>query len=759
MDIIFEDTQFMNNMNNFQSNQPKQPILSFPIAQKPLNQNQNQNTTNIQKDPQSSSSSSNFERLFSDIIEAQSDIESMDDGVQKFFKNYMENIVNPDEMKNTINIIKQNSVLQSKLIENFKTLLETELQQNKEKVEKDMKITKQIETKTYQVARAKDMFRELNDMLHGDIISHQKEIKRISDKNKNIQSEIKDYEKEIEELSNENKKSYNEELNLLDTVMSFGKKFYNTYVTREEKKKEKNGLEEQIMKLKEEKKEMDKKFNDEFEAIEKEKQIEEKDFREKKEKIELFLKSFPSTCSEYDSLLTSLKSFYSKRQDKFNSLQKSTKDKKSNPDSSSISLSLSQLKQNITKCDPSLLQEISNIIEIIRNIHPYLSIPAPLNMNNIVDAMESLITQISCIINEETPQEKLNIERQNEIEEICNNIADIYHNKFTQNVFFNALRINCVEEKKKKDAERKMKELKDKEEKLKQLQLKYINEKNNKDKEKEKEKDSPMSKRSEKSDNTNTNSFISINDDLELILKEKETPKNIKERNKKTSPASISSEKSINDKSGLSTNNTSNSSNNYNSSNILNINIKDNKKRDDKKKKNSDINIILEEDTSKSKSESKSKTNNKEKETKKERKDSSEPVKRNNNQKSLKKKIKHSQIKKKNKKKKKFEGDSSDDNVSNKDEDSFMNQIFGITSDFTDKSSDNKQLKNCETDRKRAKGDMKFGRHNFSYLEESNTKSSVNNDFDLNDLDFLASLGEEVNKTEKSYGYGRKYKK
>ena len=759
MDIIFEDTQFMNNMNNFQSNQPKQPILSFPLTQKSLNQNQNQITTNIQKDLQSSSSSCNFERLFSEIIEAQSDIESMDDGVQKFFKNYMENIVNPDEMKNTINIIKQNSVLQSKLIENFKTLLETELQQNKEKVEKDMKITKQIETKTYQVARAKDMFRELNDMLHGDIISHQKEIKRISDKNKNIQSEIKDYEKEIEELSNENKKSYNEELNLLDTVMSFGKKLYNTYVTREEKKKEKNGLEEQIMKLKEEKKEMDKKFNDEFEAIEKEKQIEEKDFQEKKEKIELFLNSFTSTCSEYDSLLTSLKSFYSKRQDKFNSLQKSTKDKKSNPDSSSISLSLSQLKQNITKCDPSLLQEISNIIEIIRNIHPYLSIPAPLNMNNIVDAMESLITQISCIINEETPQEKLNIERQNQMEEIGNKIADIYHNKFTKNVFFNALRINCVEEKKKKDAERKMKELKDKEEKLKQLQLKYINEKNNKDKEKEKEKDSPMSKKSEKSDNTNTNSFISINDDLEFILKEKETPKNIKERNKKTSPASISSEKSINDKSGLSTNNTSNSSNNYNSSNILNINIKDNKKRDDKKKKNSDINIILEKDTSKSKSESKLKTNNKEKETKKERKDSSEPEKRNNKQKSLKKKIKHSQIKKKNKKKKKFEGDSSDGNVSNKDEDSFMNQIFGITSDFTDKSSENKQLKNCETDRKRAKGDMKFGRHNFSYLEESNTKSSVNNDLDLNDLDFLASLGEEVNKTEKSYGYGRKYKK
>ena len=741
MESIFEDNQFLNNMANFQSNQQKSSYISFPLPQKPANQNQNQ--SNNQKDPQPSSSSScNFERLFSEIIEAQSDIESMDNGVQKFFNNYMESIVNPNEIKNTINTIKSNTALQSKLIENFKAFLENELKQNKEKVEKDMKITKQIETKTYQVARAKDMLRELNDMLHGDIISHQKEIKKVSDENKNIQNEIQSYEKEIEELNTENKRSYSEELNLLDTVMSFGKKLYNTYVTREEKKKEKNGLEEQIMKLKEEKKENDKKYKDEVDTIEKEKQNEEKDFNEKKQQIELFLNSFPSTCSEYDSLLNSLKTLYSIRQDKFNSLQKPIKEKKSKGESNSIPITLSQLKQNISKCEPSILQEIFNIIEIIRNIHPYLSIPVQLNMDNIVEAMESLITQISRIVNEETPQEKINIKRQNQIEEIGNKIADIYHDKLIKNVFFNALKINRVEEKKKKDAERKMKELKDKEEKLKQLQLKYINEKSNKN-----------SPKSEKSD---TNSFISINDDLEFILKEKETPKKVNERNKKSSPSSISSEKSSKENSILSTNNTSSSSN-LNSSNILNINIRDNKKREEKKKKNSDINTILEEEDT-SKSQSKSKTKNKERENKKERQDSREE-KRNNKQKSLKKKIKPSQIKKKNKKKKRYEGDSSDENVSNKDVDSFMNQILGIISDFNDKSSDNKFLKNCETDRKRGKGEMKFGKQSFNYFDETNKKSSGINDFDLNDLDFLTSLGEEVNKTEKSCGFGRKYKK
>ena len=266
MEIIFEENQ---PMNQFSLQQQNPASFSFSQYKKIPEQNQNfsqfQNPTLPQKDsPSSSSSSCNFEKLFSEIIEAQSDIESIDDEVQKFFTNYISNIINPNEMKNTINIIQQNSALQSKLIEKFVAFLKQELNENKEKVDKDMKITKQIETKTYQVARAKDMFRELNEMLHSDIISHHKEIKKVDEENKKIQKEVQEYEKELEMLNNENKKSYKEELNLLDTVMSFGKKIYTTYVTREEKKKEKNMLEEEINKLMEEKKNMEMKYKKEL---------------------------------------------------------------------------------------------------------------------------------------------------------------------------------------------------------------------------------------------------------------------------------------------------------------------------------------------------------------------------------------------------------------------------------------------------------------------------------------------------------------
>ena len=752
MEIIFEENQ---PMNQFSLQQQNPASFSFSQYKKIPEQNQNfsqfQNPTLPQKDsPSSSSSSCNFEKLFSEIIEAQSDIESIDDEVQKFFTNYISNIINPNEMKNTINIIQQNSALQSKLIEKFVAFLKQELNENKEKVDKDMKITKQIETKTYQVARAKDMFRELNEMLHSDIISHHKEIKKVDEENKKIQKEVQEYEKELEMLNNENKKSYKEELNLLDTVMSFGKKIYTTYVTREEKKKEKNMLEEEINKLMEEKKNMEMKYKEECNDIEKMIQEEENDFNIKKDKINEFLKSFPGKNSKCDSLINSLKVFYSSNLKKYSSLIKPTKDKSTKESSPQISISLQDLKNHLNNCDHSILQEISNTIEIIRTVHPYLSIPPQLNIDNILEVVESIITQISCIINEETPQEKINIERENQMEEIGVKIADIYHDKFIKSLFINTLKVNCLEEKKKKDAEKKMKELKDKEEKLKRLQLKYINEKTNKNNISNNNIDSQISDKS-----NNSSSFFSINDDLDFIIKDKESPKKEpakeKEKNKKPSPIkpSLSTSSEINssvNKSGLSTDNTS-----ISNPNSLNVSIQNKKKEEKKSIKNININIIPEEDPSKSKSKSKSNNENRYKE----RKEPMEPEKKNK-QKSLKKKGKPSQLKKKNKKKRKYDNDSSDDNVSNKDEDSFMNQILGISSDYNE-SNEKKIMKNCETERKREKSDMKFGINSFKYFEESSKENNKINNFDLNDLDFLTELGEEVNKTEKNYGFGRKF--
>ena len=663
-----------------------------------------------------SSSSCNFERLFSEMVEVQSDIESHDEGVQKFFNQYLESIINPNEIRNTAKIIKQNKAFQEKLYENFKIVLEVDLKENKEKAETGMKITKQIETKTYQVARAKDMFRELNDMIHGDIISHQKEIKKIMDEVNNIQKQIVEYEKEIEILNTENKTSYNEELNLLDTVMSFGKKLYTTYVTREEKKKEKNNLEVEILKLKEEQKEKNLKFQEALDNIIKNEEKAQYEFQNQKREIELFLNLFPTTCDDYNIILNDLKKFCVKKLEKYYKIKKTQKEKKI----TNININTNELKEHINSCDNKILQELINNIENIRNIHPYLNFPTNININNIVDTVESLFNQMSCIINEETPQEKINIERENQMEELGIKIADIYYDRFIKHLFFNSLKINTEEEKKKKEAEKKMQELKDKEEKLKQLKIKYINE------------------QTTQNSQISNSSCNSSNDD------------NIKENTKKSYPPSPKNMK------------------NHNSnSNTINIKIKDKKKEEKRKNKISNIKVIPEEDDSKSKSKIKdAKKDNKiekEKENKENKEKENETTEKKNykQQKSYYKKIKnYENKKKKNKKNKKYDDDSYDKSDEDIEENIIISEI--LNKEIESQSQDNNKGKEkskygnyYESNMRKNKNQYNFPKNDYNCFEE---KKDIDGgeQFDLSDLNFLAELGEELNKSEKTFGFGRK---
>ena len=693
-----------------------------------------------QNPKESSSYSYNFEHLFSELVEAQSDIESLDNGVQKFFNEYIENITDPNEIKNITKIIKQNNAFQDKINETFKVVLEDDLKENKEKVEKGIKITKQIETKTYQVARAKDMFRELNDMIHGDIISHQKEINKVSGEIKNIQQQVADYEKEIEELNSENKKAYSEELNLLDTVMSFGKKLYTTYVTREEKKKEKNKLEEELKNLKEEIKIKEQKYHESLDDIMKNKENAQKEFQEQKKEIELFLSLYPTTCDDYNNILNSLKKFYKKNNEKYKELKKTQKEKINNKD---IMIDINDLKGHINYCSPNILQEMFNQIELLKNLHPYLSFPPNIDINNIVDVVESLTNQMTNLLNQETLQEKINIEREKQMEEIGKKFADVYYDKFMKHLFFNELKLNAAEEKKRKENEKKIQELKDKEEKLKQLQMKYIEQNS---------QNSQVSSISKISNNSN-NSCNSTKDEITTIDTNK----------KKNYPPEPSPEK---EKKSLS----STTSNN----NTINIKIKDRKKEEKRKNKMSSINVIVEEEDSKSKSNSKKdsiksskeKNEKNDKTTKNERNDKIGRGERNernestekkniNRQKSYMKKGKQSQNKKKkHKKNKKYD----DDDYYNDNENEEINESFkkGCGTQSTNNKEKEKPVGNyIESDYKKNKNQVNFPKNNFNNFEDNNVYDESNL-FDLNDLNFLTELGEEVNKTEKSYGFGRK---
>ena len=693
----------------------------------------------------SMSSSFNFERLYSELVEAQSDIESIDEGIQKFFTQYLENITNPNEIKNIVKIIKQNNAFQEKMYGTFKLFLEADLKENKEKAEKGIKITKQIETKTYQVARAKDMFLELNNMIHGDIISHQKEIKKISNEIKVIQQQVADYEKEIEVLNAENKKTYSEELNLLDTVMSFGKKLYTTYVTREEKKKEKNKLEAELNQLKEEKKAKDEKYQEALDNIKKREEKAEKEFQEQKREIELFLESFPPKSEECEKILNALKKFCSSKLKKYNTLKQSQNEKSSKD----ININTNQLKEHINCCDNKIVEELLSQIEIIRNIHPYLSIPPMVDINNVIDTVESLTNQISFLINEETPQEKINNEREKQMEEIGEKISDLYYDKFIKHIFFNSLKANYEEEKKKKEAEKKMKELKNKEEKLKQLQMKYINEQGS------------ISSQNSQISNSSCNSINEDFSNISNITTNIDT--SIESINKKSYPPSPKySIKS--------------SSSTISKSNNINIQNKEKKKEEKKKSKMPYINVIIEEDSSKSKTDTKKgkeKDNEKfevekkekiekEKEKEKEKQNETTEKKSNFRQKSYKKKPKASQNKKrKTKKTKKFNDLDKNIDINENENSHIFTQMLVEDNNSKKKYSEKGKDKEKKTDNyyasdsRKNKNQFNFPQNNFNKNEDI-SGSVIGDNFDLNDINFLTELGEELNKSEKNYAYTRK---
>ena len=726
MDIAFDDNQFSQREKKSEKQNQKEPTY-------------------------------NFERLFSELIEVQSDIESLDDGVQKFFNQYIDSIINPNEIKNTTRIIKQNSSIQDKIKDNFKLLLEMDLKENREKVEKGIKITKQIETKTYQVARAKDMFRELNEMIHGDIISHQKEIKRISDDVQKIQQQITEYEKEIEELNEENKKSYSEELSLLDTVMSFSKKLYSTYATREEKKKEIANLEAQVQKLKDEIKIKDSKYQESLDSIAKNKDKQQKEFEEHQKEFELFLNSYPGTSEEYDKIINSLKELLKKNLSKYNELQKTQKDP--NNIKNNI-LSINDLKSHIDLCDPSMLQELFNQIEFIRSIHPYLSISPIVSTNNIIDVVEALSDQMSNILIQETLPEKINMQNEKQLEDIENKIAEHLYETYLKNISFKSLKKFTAEEKKKKQD--KIQELKDKEEKLKQLQMKYSQISNLSNK----------SNISNMSNNSNSNSNniseitnISCNSPInEVVIKDKDKDKDKdKKKNYQLEVPEKSNEETMT------------------KNNTINIKIKEKKKEEKRKNKISNINVILEEEDSKSKSkiaiknkdgkkenikyknESKDKYDKyeKDKDEKNEKYQRNESTERKNKQKSFKKRGKSQNKKKKNHKKRKYEDDSDEEYQI---EDKTLNEIFGkgYETQNNDKSPEKEKEKPklagnyYESDSRKNKNLFNFPKNNFNKYEDNKFGIDQSNPFDLNDLNFLTELGEELNKTDNNYGFGRK---
>ena len=687
----------------------------------------------------------NFERLYSEIIEVQSDIETQLKGTQDFFTSYMNSIICPDEITKILKIIEYNSSYQEKLAEKFKKHLLEDLSQNSSKAKKSTKITKQIETKTYQVARAKDMYRELNQMCHADIISHKKEIKKITELTKAIHDEIAEYEKEIKQLNIDNKNTYSEELNLLDTVMNFDKKLYTIYVTREEKKKEKQNVQNEIQKILEEKKAKENSYKEQLDIITKKKKEIQENFEKEKQKLENLISMHPTKIENFNNIFNKLKEFHSKKLLELKNIKENTEMLDANYQNQKDN----DLKNYIKECDANIVKNLFETVENIQNLFPFLQIPNNITDNsniNIIDISESLNKQMLTILNEETPQEKINREKENQISELGLKIADIYHEKFIKKLFLSSLKFNAIEEKRRKEAEKKLQELKNKEEQLKFLQMKYINEQESK-------------KNLEK---VNEEKRIINNGIKNQIIFEKEDREEEKEDKEEKEEEREDKEEEKEDKEEVKKDHKEEEKKEKKEG-------KEEKEKVDKEEeKMEEVEKIKEkrEDRKEERMEERIEDKREDFERKKERNMYRRKDKKHSINKRQNKNKKHRQYKydKKNKESKDINSNYDNNNNSqfnsqeiipeNKDE----QDLYNLVNEF-EKSQKKKQEQKQNTLFQTEKNDNKkkklgYFSNNFGDLEGNNEKSI--NPFDLNDLNFLTELGENLNKTDKNYGFGRK---
>ena len=103
--------------------------------------------------------------------------------------------------------------------------------------------------------------------------------------------------------------------------------------------------------------------------------------------------------------------------------------------------------------------------------------------------------------------------------------------------------------------------------------------------------------------------------------------------------------------------------------------------------------------------------------------------------------------KKKNKKNKKTDYEPKMD----EDDDYILNQILEYESQNKEPKKKDKAVYFYETDPKKIKNQVNLPKNKVGFGNKDNSKA-----FDLNDLDFLNELGEELSKTDKNYGHGRK---
>ena len=198
----------------------------------------------------------NYEKIFSQICDFKSEINSNYLEIKSFFSSFLSSKFQSslNDLENFIKIMNLNKKISLENIKNIQKNLISKFNKNKNKIEIFKKKLNELSIKSQKLNLGKNNFIELNLFKKSELISLKFKLFSLNNSIKNTQNEIKNIENKINEFSIEINSTCQSEFNLLEQIMNYDKKIYNIVNARDPKFKEKHLLENDVKNLKEKQK-------------------------------------------------------------------------------------------------------------------------------------------------------------------------------------------------------------------------------------------------------------------------------------------------------------------------------------------------------------------------------------------------------------------------------------------------------------------------------------------------------------------------
>ena len=393
----------------------------------------------------------NYEKIFSQICDFKSEINSNYLEIKSFFSSFLSSKFQSslNDLENFIKIMNLNKKISLENIKNIQKNLISKFNKNKNKIEIFKKKLNELSIKSQKLNLGKNNFIELNLFKKSELISLKFKLFSLNNSIKNTQNEIKNIENKINEFSIEINSTCQSEFNLLEQIMNYDKKIYNIVNARDPKFKEKHLLENDVKNLKEKQKKN-------FENLKKQKisdfnQI----FNEIQEKNK-FNNKIKISIENFQNFVNFNKIFIENFCECL---------KKKKIDNNNNNFNINKIKEENEKLNFEFEKEKINyenlLIKIINESKKNFNFLICINpIQNSENQYNQIILNLNNFLNENNNNNEILIQKKIELKDIKDKIIKVFQekkNKKIKNLIFYCFKSNFFDEKEKKKKENEIK--------------------------------------------------------------------------------------------------------------------------------------------------------------------------------------------------------------------------------------------------------------------------------------------------------------